>query len=196
MSRVPPSSLAASLLLACLPIALAQAATPDADAGFTQRGAHVHGKVVVNVALEGNTLRVELDAPAINVVGFEHAPRTDAERRTVAIVDRWLASGAGILGVPAAAGCALGKVEYQPPKLADGHEGEHDHEPGHDEGADHADYEASYTFSCANPAALAWSELWLVQRLRRVAEIELNLVTPQSQTQRTLGADAARIELR
>ena len=196
MRRVPPSSLVASLVLACLPMTVVRAAAPEAEPGFTQLGAHVHGKVVVNLALEGNTLRVELDAPAINVVGFEHAPRTEAERRAVAIVDRWLASGAGSLGVPAAARCALGKVEYQPPKLADDHEAGHDHEPGHDDGADHADYEASYTFTCANPAALAWSELWLVQRLRRVAEIELNLVTPQAQSQRTLGADAARIDLR
>ena len=196
MRRVPPSSLVASLVLACLPMTVVRAAAPEAEPGFTQLGAHVHGKVVVNLALEGNTLRVELDAPAINVVGFEHAPRTEAERRAVAIVDRWLASGAGILGVPAAARCALGKVEYQPPKLADDHEAGHDHEPGHEDGADHADYEASYTFTCANPAALAWSELWLVQRLRRVAEIELNLVTPQAQSQRTLGADAARIDRR
>ena len=196
MRRVPPSSLVASLVLACLPMTVVRAAAPEAEPGFTQLGAHVHGKVVVNLALEGNTLRVELDAPAINVVGFEHAPRTEGERRAVAIVDRWLASGAGILGVPAAARCVLGKVEYQPPKLADDHEAGHDHEPGHHDGADHADYEASYTFTCANPAALAWSELWLVQRLRRVAEIELNLVTPQAQSQRTLGADAARIDLR
>ena len=78
MRRVPPSSLVASLVLACLPMTVVRAAAPEAEPGFTQLGAHVHGKVVVNLALEGNTLRVELDAPAINVVGFEHAPRTEA----------------------------------------------------------------------------------------------------------------------
>ena len=35
-----------------------------------------------------------------------------------------------------------------------------------------------------------------MQRLRKLAELELNMVTPQSQTQRTLGADATRVELR
>ena len=35
-----------------------------------------------------------------------------------------------------------------------------------------------------------------MRRLRNVAEIEVNLVTAQRQTQLTLGADAGRVELR
>jgi Protein of unknown function (DUF2796) len=171
-----------------------------ADAAFTQRGAHLHGKVVVNLALEGSVLALELDAPAINVIGFEHAPRTDAQKREVAAVDRWLASGVGVLGVPAAAGCVRRQVEYAPPTLGeDAHDHEHEHE--HDAaakgaGATHADYRARFTYACSSPAALSWADLWLVRRLKNVAEIELNLVTPQAQSQRTLGADVTRIELR
>ena len=180
--------------------------TPTAgdDAAFTQRGAHLHGKVVVNVALEGKLLSVELDAPAINVIGFEHAPRTDSQRREVAAVDRWLASGIGVVGVSAAAGCVRQQVDYRPPKFGGdepGHDADHDHDHDHDaagkgEGGTHADYRARFTYSCANPLALPWADLWLVRRLKNVAEIEVNLVTPQVQAQRTLGADAARVELR
>ena len=202
------------LLLATAALGLAAPLLPAQDAGgkaappaggdaaFTQRGAHLHGKVVVNVALEGKLLSVELDAPAINVIGFEHAPRTDAQQRELAAADRWLASGVGVIGVSAAAGCVRQQVDYTPPKF-DGDD--HDHEAGHDhehdssgKGGDetHADYRARFTYACANPAALNWADLWLVRRLKNVAEIELNLVTPQVQTQRTLGADAIRIELR
>lgn len=206
MSRSSIALLAGAALGLAAPLlsargAAASAAPPAAaDASFTQRGAHLHGKVVVNVALEGPLLSVELDSPAINVVGFEHAPRTDAEKREVAAVDRWLASGVGVIGISSAAGCVRQQVDYTPPKF-DGDDHDHDHDHEHDRGAGaegetHADYRARFTYTCANPAALSWADLWLVRRLKNVAEIEVNLVTPQVQTQRTLGADATRLELR
>lgn len=174
------------------------AATPAPEAAFTERGAHVHGKVVVNVALDGKLLSVLLEAPAINVTGFERAPRDAAEQRAVAIVDRWLASGAGILGVPANAGCKLAEAAYTPPQLGAqaAHEHDHDHEHESAAGGDHADYDARYTYECSNPTALAWVELALLQRLRNVAEVEVNLATPRGQSQQTLGAEGGRIALR
>jgi hypothetical protein len=212
MSRSSIALLVGATLGLAAPLLTAQGAvagaTPPArgDATFTQRDAHLHGKVVVNIALEGKLLSVELDAPAVNVIGFEHAPRTDAQKREVAAVDRWLASGVGVVGVAAAAGCVRQQVDYTPPKF-DGdhadHDHDHEHEHDHDAGGKdqggseaHADYRARFTYTCANPAALPWVDLWLVRRLKNVAEIEVNLVTPQAQTQRTLGADATRIELR
>jgi len=208
MSRSSIALLAGAALGLAAPLLSAQGAAarsaPPAsgDTTFTQRDAHLHGKVVVNIALEGKLLSVELDAPAVNVIGFEHAPRTDAQKREVAAVDRWLASGVGVIGVSAAAGCARQQVDYTPPAFdGDDHDHDHDHDHdagGKDEGAgeSHADYRARFTYTCANPAALPWADLWLVRRLKNVAEIEVNLVTPQAQTQRTLGADATRIELR
>ncbi len=85
---------------------------------FEQHAAHEHGKVTVNVAVDGATLTAELDAPAINVVGFEHAPRDAAESARIEAVNRWLAAGAGIVGVPPAAGCRLARVEYSAPAFA------------------------------------------------------------------------------
>jgi Protein of unknown function (DUF2796) len=207
MSRSSIALLAGTALGLAAPLLTAQGsaarpAAPAGDSSFTQRDAHLHGKVVVNVALEGSLLSVEFDAPAVNVVGFEHAPRTDAQKREVAAVDRWLASGVGVIGVSPAAGCVRQQVDYMPPKLDGGdHDDEHDHDHDRDAGASaagetHADYRARFTYTCANPAALPWADLWLVRRLKNVAEIEVNLVTPQLQTQRTLGADATRIELR
>jgi hypothetical protein len=206
MSRSSIALLAGTALVLAAPLLPAQgsAAPPTApaagDTGFTERGAHLHGKVVVNVALEGSLLSVELDAPAINVIGFEHAPRTGEQKREAAAADRWLASGVGLIGVSPAAGCVRQQVDYTPPKF-DGDDHDHDHDHEHDAGASakgetHADYRARFTYTCANPAALPWADLWLVRRLKNVAEIEVNLVTPQVQTQRTLGADATRIELR
>ncbi len=184
-----------ALLALALPSAEAQSTTPPADsiaaadgAGFTQRGAHVHGRVTVNLALEGRTLIAELDAPAINVVGFERAPRDAAETSRVQRIDRWLSSGVGVLGVPRTAGCTRTKVEYNPPKPDGSHDADHDSEG-------HADYEARFTYTCSNPGDLAWADLWLLHRLENVAEVEVNLLTPTTQTRLTVAADSPRIAL-
>jgi hypothetical protein len=39
-----------------------------------QHGAHVHGLAILNLALDGQQIRIELHSPAANIVGFEHAP--------------------------------------------------------------------------------------------------------------------------
>ncbi len=206
MPRFLPATIAlsASAVLAALPAPAQQAAAPaaTAQAGFDQRGAHEHGRVTLNVAVDGSTLSLELEAPAINVIGFERAPRSAEEKQRVASVDRWLAAGVGMLGVPATARCQLARVEYAAPQVAAGRDGaahdhDHDHEDEHAAGAEqHADYTARYTFTCGNPAALAWADLWLVRRLLNVESVDVNLITPRQQLQRRLQRDEQRLSLR
>src|SRR6187431_2577567 len=45
--------------------------------------AHVHGVASLQVALDGNRLNVEFSSPLDNLVGFEHAPRTDKQKAAV-----------------------------------------------------------------------------------------------------------------
>lgn len=145
-----------------------------------EKGKHVHGAVTFNLALEGQILSVELDAPALNVVGFEKAPRSDAERRATREVDAWLASGREFLAVPKTAACQLQNVEYTPPKL----------------GGSHADYRPRYTFRCSNPAALEWVELWALRKLKDVEKSEINLVTASLQRQQELERGSLRVSLK
>lgn len=50
------------------------------ETGYRALGAHVHGIGELNVAIDGEALLVELISPAMDLVGFEHAPRTEAQR--------------------------------------------------------------------------------------------------------------------
>ncbi|HUP95587.1 MAG TPA: DUF2796 domain-containing protein [Burkholderiales bacterium] len=45
--------------------------------------AHVHGVATLQVALDGNRLNVDFSSPLDNLVGFEHAPRTDKQKAAV-----------------------------------------------------------------------------------------------------------------
>ena len=42
--------------------------------------AHEHGVATLDVAVDGRTLTLQFESPLDNVVGFEHAPRTDKQR--------------------------------------------------------------------------------------------------------------------
>lgn len=194
----------AGLLLATASVATAPLAAQE----FKQEGKHVHGQVTLNLALENDLLSVEMEAPAINVLGFERAPRDAAEQQLVRDAAAWLGAGRSLLGVPAAAGCRRVEASVDAPKwedtkgkAGDKHDHSHDHDHGHDhahgdEEHAHADYLASATFKCSNPAALAWVEVWALRQLRDVTEVTVNVVSPQVQKSvRTNRADE-RIALR
>lgn len=141
---------------------------------------HVHGAVTFNIALEGDLLVVELEAPADNVVGFEKSPRNAAERTAIAEANAWIASGRDIAAVPRNAGCRLQSVDFKPPTFGGGH----------------ADYRARIDFRCANPAAIAWVELWALRRLKGVEATEVNVVTSSVQRQLELAAGSLRVSLK
>lgn len=176
--------LAAVIGLAMADIASAQKADHDLDHDHEgeslEHGKHEHGAVTFNLALEGELLSLEIDAPAINVLGFERSPGNAAERKVVNETHGWLSSGREILAVPGNAGCRLQAVSFAAPKLGSGH----------------ADYRPRYSFRCSNPAALGWVEVWALRKLKDVERAEVNLITPRVQRQQTLGGGELRVSLK
>jgi hypothetical protein len=176
----------AALILS--PVAAAQAAKQDHDHDHDHdhqhdtlgQRKHVHGAITFNIALEGETLAVELDVPADNVVGFEKSPRNDAERKAIADANAWLASGRNIAAVPRNAGCRLLSVDFAPPKFGSGH----------------ADYRARFAYRCPNPAALDWVELPALSRLLEIDKVEVNVITASVQRQTELAAGSTRVSLK
>lgn len=195
MSHQPMKS-----MLSAVTLLLAGASHAQQPAGeFTQQSTHEHGAVTLNLAVEGNSLAAELEAPAINVVGFEHQPRTETERASAAAASAWLSRGAGLLGVPKAAGCSRDSAQLQAPtwsKSSKDHDHEHDHEHEHEADEGHADYRASVRYTCSNPAALAWVEVWGLRKLLGVTALTINIVTPTSQKSVTTVKPDERIALR
>jgi RES domain-containing protein len=162
---------------------------------FEQHHAHEHGKVTLNVAIDGSTLLVELDAPAINVVGFEHAPRTKSEHTAAQQAAHFIETGHGLLGFPPAAECHFLHTEFTEPHW-EAPEAEAAEATGaHNGSEEHADYEARFTYQCGHPAALAWLEPWLLAKLLNLTEARINLATPAGQRSESVTAPRARVQL-
>lgn len=138
-------------------------------------GAHQHGVVTLEVAIDGAELSLGLRAPLHDLIGFERAPRTAAERQAAAELLRRLRAPGALFEPSTAAGCTLAAATVQAPVL----------EGGAAE-ADHAELVADYRYQCAQPQALRGLKHRLFADFRRIARIEVAVAGPRGQAQHKL----------
>ena len=158
-----------------------------------EHGAHVHGIGQLNVVLDGSTLEIELDSPAMNLVGFEHAPRSKAEHEQRDIAIARLREAGLLFVLPAPAACRLESVEVA--EEGAGHEGEAEHHHEHGDGAEqhHSDINAHYRFHCAEPARLDGIDVRLFELFPATHELEVQYIAPNGQGAAELTADEHRL---
>jgi hypothetical protein len=172
-------SLALSLVFSSLlasPIA-AQAGSGHQHHGAHSHGAHQHGVARLEVAVDGGTLTLHLESPLDNVVGFEHAPKTDKQR---AAANQALATlkQADRLFVPTPeAACKLIEATVEAPVL-EGKTGQ---------SGEHGDLHADYRFQCAQPARLKGVDVRLFGAFPGMKRVDAALVTAKGQKAFKLG---------
>lgn len=176
--------------------ALLTAPAPAADSGHRRHSAHEHGAARLNVALDGDTLHLEFISPAANIVGFEHPPGTDAQRRRLAEAVATLEEGSRMFLPTPAAGCALGEATVTS-ELLDDEPDDHAREGhAHLEGEEiHSEFHVRYRFRCDNPPALEHLEVRVFELFPGTETLEVQVVGPRGQGVHTLEAGAARLPL-
>ena len=153
----------------------------------TAQHAHEHGQLRLSIAVDGEQLSIALEAPLDSLVGFERAPRTDAERRNAAAALARLRDAAALFAPDAAARCTAQPVELEAGLLAPGAVGK--------PGQEHADLEANYSFRCAQPAQLRALQTSLLEAFPRARRIDVQVAGPRGQRKATLQRPARTIEL-
>lgn len=159
-------------------VALATSAQAETE---RQLGAHEHGAALLTLAAENQTLAVSLDTPAYNLVGFEQAPASDAQRDQVGSALATLARADAVLDLPAAAQCTLvthaveaatwegidahdDHDEEHHDEHADEHHDDHDHEHEDEHSDDHAhedehheDHERDHAKNAHSDVLVEWT---------------------------------------
>ncbi|MFY1029015.1 MULTISPECIES: DUF2796 domain-containing protein [Pseudomonas] len=172
-----------ALPFALLPLAVAHAHDDDHDHDHAHGtlGAHEHGVAKLNAVLDGNTLELELDSPAMNLVGFEHAANSDADKAKVAAVRQQLEQPLKLFGLPAAAGCKEDQQELESPLFGDAPKADDDGDE-HEHSHQHSDIGAHYQLTCANPDKLAQVDLApLFKAFPATQKITVQLIGPNGQ---------------
>ena len=148
--------------------------------------AHVHGQVRLDIVIDGPTIVIAMESPLDNFVGFERAPRSDAEKKSAEDAIAQLRAGAQLFKIDPAANCKLGPVTLRSPALGLGKK-----EEGASEG--HADLDGSFAFNCTNTAAAKFIDIDLFNAFKGPRQIEAQIAAPQGQFKRTLKRPATRL---
>ena len=128
--------------------------------------AHEHGALKLDVAIEGNKLTI--------------AAEVRARLRSPT-------QGKALFSADAAAQCTLSKAEVNAPVI----------EPGAKPATkdEHADLDASYEFSCAQPAELRSLDVGLFDAYKRLQRIDVQVAGAKSQSKVTLKRPARSVKL-
>ncbi len=154
-----------------------------------QLGSHVHGEAMLALALDGSTLVIELETPLQNLLGFEHAPKTDAQMARLAVVETALALPSNLFTFNSDAGCEA--VTSDPVKLfadIDDH-----HDDGHDNG--HSEALLDYEFTCKSPDALNEMRTELFTLFPELSGLETVFLGPSTQIQSILSSNRNMMKL-
>lgn len=148
---------------------------------------HQHGVVRMDVAVEGNTLTLQIEAPLDSLLGFERRPRTDAERKLAEEVLKKLNEPASLFTPTAAAGCKAGATQADAAVLAPAATGEKPRQ--------HAELDVSWSFTCADAGKLDAVEVGLFGAFRRIERIEVQVAGSKGQSKQTLTRNKKRLAL-
>jgi hypothetical protein len=140
--------------------------------------AHVHGTGEMELVLDGNNLSITLYSPLHNVLGFEHAPKTDTERVKARRVVSLLKAN-GLFAFSPDAQCKTSGHRLVSDILNPHSHGPNDDHKDHD--GDHSDLRAVFEFECENPQKLKTIDVRLFRQFPAFQKIELQALFPSGQ---------------
>ena len=160
-------------------------------------GPHVHGVGELHLVIENDNFGIELHGPLDNLLGFEHAPRTDAQRRAVKQMVAKLNNPAALFKLPPGAACKAGATQIDspltnapaaPPKAGTS--------PPKDAKSDddHADLTADFEFTCGHIENLKSIEVDVFDVFPGTRTLKAEIVGPHGQSAKTLSPDDRSLE--
>lgn len=199
---------------------LAVNAAPALAEDTRQLDAHEHGVGALNIAIDGTTVAMEFHAPGADIVGFEYAAESEADRAAVDAAVATLARPLDLFVLPAAAACSVtqASAELESEQAHDDHD-HHDHDAhkdhddhaehsGHEDHAEHSDhaahaeeaghseFHAEYTLTCADPTALTEISFAYFDTFENARELEVQVIAGSGAQAFEVVRDAPTLDLR
>lgn len=158
--------------------------------------AHVHGLSELTLAMEGNTLEIQLKSPAMNLLGFEHKARTKNDFSAVRNAAALLGKSDSLFSFSGGR-CHLTNSSVDVSGVSDSgldvHANEaeahdHEHEDSFSERESHSEIIASYDYRCESLATLSSMTVALFDVFPGIHQVHALWVTEKQQGGKTLDA--------
>lgn len=163
-------------------------------------GAHEHGRGALNVAVEGDSVWIEFEAPGADIVGFEHEAESAEDRAAVDAAREALSRPLSLFALPEAAGCMVESAEVE--AVGGEHEDHDDHGDHGDHGDEeedepHGEFHAEYLLRCAAIGEIRTMEFPYFAAFPNAEALEVSIVSGKGQgafeaTRESPAADVAR----
>ncbi len=116
-----------------------------AETTIEQHPPHEHGAASLTIALDANTLQIDLESPADNIFGFEYAPSSKDDKNKIKDAVTQLKDAEALFSIPEGAHCHLDQVTVSSPMLENSHA---DNNASNEHHHAHNDVDTSWAFTC------------------------------------------------
>lgn len=196
-------------------LALVGSASTTSAEETRSENAHAHGHSLLNIAFDGNKVAMELEAPGMDIVGFEHPATSPEDRAKVAAAIADLEQPMRLFVMDKAARCTMieakAALEEEDHDDHDDHEEKNDHgdeedkdhkeheKAEHDDGdekdeAGHTEFHANYLFKCDNPGAVTGIDFVFFQSFPNAQEIDIQMISDSGTSGFEVERDEPRLE--
>ena len=133
-----------------------------------QLDSHEHGVSVLKIAIESQNVQMELESPANDIVGFEHAPENDKQKADIEHALSLLRKTNGVFIPSSEANCKTNE-----------NSAEFEIEEGQSE--THSGFHVVWKMTCSNPNKLTSLETTFFKIFPKAEEIEVEIISASGQ---------------
>ena len=156
-----------------------------------QKDSHEHGAAKLMMAMEGKKLQVEFEVPSESLIGFEHLPKSQSNRKNFNEAIKNLSDPSKLFSMPNKAECLLVGTNVSQSLFSN----EEDH--GHDESEKseiHSEFKSNYYWNCQHLDEIDSIGTELMSFFPRIEEIRVNWISNNGQGSLELESKDDRIK--
>ena len=143
-----------------------------------QKDSHEHGAAKLMMALEGEKLHVEFEVPSESLIGFEHFPKSQSNRKNFNEAIKILSDTSKLFSIPIKAECLLVGMNVSQSLFSN------EEEHGHDESEKseiHSEFKSNYYWNCQHLDEIDSIGTQLMSFFFGIEEIRVNWISNNGQ---------------
>ena len=167
---------------------------------FRQKDSHEHGAANLKMALEGEKLQIEFEVPSESLIGFEHFPKSQSNRKDFSESIKILSDPARLFSISSDSECLLVGMKISQSLFSNEEEHGHDEskeDHGHDESEKseiHSEFKSNYSWNCQHLDEIDSIGTQLMTFFPKIEEIRVNWISNNGQGSLELESKEDRIK--